>query len=1251
MYIFISSTFVDLRAERAKVMEAIQKGEALPWGMEFFVSTPDQPLALCLNELDRCDAVILLIGAKAGSLVPNASGLTYTEAEIERARSRGVPIFTFIKTVCARLPNDHDPSDPLHSKLNSFRDAASKLGALGYFEAVDELATDVLATVTRWEKAGRPGARRIFAAPNDFFDLETPPQKLLRHDVRLYGRSKEVEELNAFERQDAAVLMLIAEGGTGKSKLLHDWTQTVTDRSVLFVKPGALWHGEAARELPDGPILMAFDDAHQEPLLVESVALLLREVRQRRDAKLVVATRPSGADQVRAAITRRFGNEEVQSLRLSPLTLNDRRRIAEAVLQPDYVHLRDHLVDVAGESPLVLVVAGRIIASGDVDPAALLAAPRFSEEILNRFVEELGSEGDAWRPLLNLLALVGPVHTHAETFLVPASSVLSLPADEIHRGVRVLEARGLIGRRGSAIRVIPDVLADRLVRVASADDIGQPTGYVDRVYDAFGLAYLENLLASVAELTWRLSQEGYPSPLLDRIWAELRQQAADSSWIRPEVLKAVRAAAVYQPDQAFEFAQAASELGLERWEHDEVAEIVRVAAYHPRYTTHAFDELWSRAITDERPTNAYASHAARLLTELVGYAPFKSVEFSERILELAWSRMREAGAFSGRFTPLDLADAVLEREAEIREGTETGITLRAAALNHKVVQPLRRRAIDMVREALFMNEPSAQMRAVKSMSTILYGFSPAFGRRQSDEELKWQDDERLQMVDIVDERLRAAASTALRFALLRTLESSVAPGGGPVDVRTREILSRYDVGTDGLPLSAFCVPFWDERTVRNHEEQVRVNQERITAAHRLFKERVQACSGAIQVFEDLVVTASEFGLLEGTAAFTFVLRLCEDGEFLAALIQRAFLEPGAPSTPFLSAAIRKMAAAGVDEFRQIAKRALESGHDRLFSAAAHALVGMPFDRPTAADVDLLWLAALQDGGSYRRAAFCSIGRMAEVSPDLREATIGRLVTIDVPDTKTADDVCAAVAHVLPSLTREHAARLLERLVVPSRLDEHWIGEVLEWCSNMHPDLLVTFLLARFAEEGRRKADGDYGYVARPDHLRRRDLTGIRNAPTYASALRQIRDALLNPGVSSSTAVELFWRMGHLDVETLSTLDEWLHADPARLQALAPLIRHCHEPIALERPIFAMHACQVAAAVAAEAAERIATAFVGNAMPDQWNHAPGTVPPAFTEVAGRARRIHELLGPVPRTELFKRIEDEAIRCGRSNAEDY
>lgn len=160
MYLFISSTRADLVPERATVMEALEKAEALPWGMEFFVSTPDRPLNLCLNEVDRCDAVILLIGSKAGSLVPNGAGLTYTEAEIEHAQSRGLPIFVFIKTLGGIAPNDHPPGDPLRDKLNAFRHAASKIGTPSYFESLADLALNALASLTRWEKEAEKACDR-----------------------------------------------------------------------------------------------------------------------------------------------------------------------------------------------------------------------------------------------------------------------------------------------------------------------------------------------------------------------------------------------------------------------------------------------------------------------------------------------------------------------------------------------------------------------------------------------------------------------------------------------------------------------------------------------------------------------------------------------------------------------------------------------------------------------------------------------------------------------------------------------------------------------------------------------------------------------------------------------------------------------------------------------------------------------------------------------------------------------------------
>jgi hypothetical protein len=48
--IFVSSTFVDLRAERDAAAEALRRAQLVPWGMEVFVSEPSSPLDVCLEQ-------------------------------------------------------------------------------------------------------------------------------------------------------------------------------------------------------------------------------------------------------------------------------------------------------------------------------------------------------------------------------------------------------------------------------------------------------------------------------------------------------------------------------------------------------------------------------------------------------------------------------------------------------------------------------------------------------------------------------------------------------------------------------------------------------------------------------------------------------------------------------------------------------------------------------------------------------------------------------------------------------------------------------------------------------------------------------------------------------------------------------------------------------------------------------------------------------------------------------------------------
>src|SRR5712691_572781 len=98
MRIFVSSTFKDLRAEREAATEALRRLQFVSWGMELFVSEPSTPLGVALRELELSDCVVLIIGFKAGSLIPESPDLTYTAAEFQRARELAKPVFVFLRT-------------------------------------------------------------------------------------------------------------------------------------------------------------------------------------------------------------------------------------------------------------------------------------------------------------------------------------------------------------------------------------------------------------------------------------------------------------------------------------------------------------------------------------------------------------------------------------------------------------------------------------------------------------------------------------------------------------------------------------------------------------------------------------------------------------------------------------------------------------------------------------------------------------------------------------------------------------------------------------------------------------------------------------------------------------------------------------------------------------------------------------------------------------------------------------------------
>src|SRR4051812_1797855 len=92
--VFISSTFVDLKDERDKVMRAVLKLDCFPAGMELFPASDASQWKVIQRAIDRCDYYVVIVAGRYGSL--DEDKLSYTEKEFDYAVSKGIPVLAFV---------------------------------------------------------------------------------------------------------------------------------------------------------------------------------------------------------------------------------------------------------------------------------------------------------------------------------------------------------------------------------------------------------------------------------------------------------------------------------------------------------------------------------------------------------------------------------------------------------------------------------------------------------------------------------------------------------------------------------------------------------------------------------------------------------------------------------------------------------------------------------------------------------------------------------------------------------------------------------------------------------------------------------------------------------------------------------------------------------------------------------------------------------------------------------------------------
>lgn len=93
--VFISSTFVDLKEERKKVWDNLEKFDVTVKGMEQFGARTTNPLATCISEVEQSDIYVGIIGMRYGSEEPN-TGKSYSQLEYEKAVEQNKEILIYL---------------------------------------------------------------------------------------------------------------------------------------------------------------------------------------------------------------------------------------------------------------------------------------------------------------------------------------------------------------------------------------------------------------------------------------------------------------------------------------------------------------------------------------------------------------------------------------------------------------------------------------------------------------------------------------------------------------------------------------------------------------------------------------------------------------------------------------------------------------------------------------------------------------------------------------------------------------------------------------------------------------------------------------------------------------------------------------------------------------------------------------------------------------------------------------------------
>lgn len=909
--------------------------------------------------------------------------------------------------------------------------------------------------------------------PEQFFAGQTEPARGFSHGWTLQGREKELDALVTFATSAApSVVMLVGNGGTGKSRLLKAFADRLAAAnprpSIYFLSREPLKMKDL-EALGSKPKLLVCDDAHDR----EDLALLADYVANLGNkSRLILALRTYGVQHVLQQ-TRALGLAEISRIELQTLPKVDSEQLAKQALEHfgAPVDFSSRLASYTRDCPLATVIAAQILANDKSLPEFLIDEDTFRTELLRRLVastvEGISSKLDAEAVHLALatIALLQPIKEDDPKLHDAIATVADITSHEVARILKRLREAGVLYKRGPSSRIVPDLLGDFIVEERCISATGQSTGFAATVFDAAPDSYAEHILVNFGRLDWRKSNgDTRNSRLLDELWSRLKYQ---DKYVNPH-LRAAAAAAYYQPRQALAFVRRM----LREGHVDKVlTDILRHVAYSYDHLSEACEILWDLGRDDDKPLNQEPSHGIRVLTELASPELYKPFDFMDQVVDFGLSLLPYDDSWTGIHNPLEILCGALETEGHSSSATHRAVMLTPFIVQQSDVASIRRKIIDACVALLSHADTRRALAAARALGNALrapHGLLGATVPKSMVAAWEVEFAETFNAINAELDRVDVAPVVLVKLAVSTGWYSRY--GTGELKKLSKQIVSRLDT-TLALRATRLLVDGWGHLSDQIGSGRFEGHTKELDT----FAQEILSVAGgpgeAYRFVEGLLPA-----VLQDQESAPHALIDCiisHSAEYARELLRPVFQGESTASGRHAGSALRRLLR---DQHElTMVEKVIDTSDPRLLPIVAEAYAGYK-PQPSYSPLDLRVLRGVTSSAQpeVRRWAPHIVHQVAQTDAGL---AIDLTISADFGDSQqTAHDYLMWIAGdkrtPFDSIGESNVKAILQKLLPLPRIDDYWVQEFIKKSLHHYPGPVVDFLVSRVAIAQER---GDWSY--------------------------------------------------------------------------------------------------------------------------------------------------------------------------------